>query len=72
MENTEKIKLLEELLELDNNSLSVEKELSSIDEWDSVAILSLIVLLEDEFNKSVKGTAIKKCKTIGDILELMS
>lgn len=71
MTNEEKIALLEDMLELDNGSLKPETELSSIDEYDSMAKLSLIVLMDDEFGKKLTGDQIVKFTTIGDILDFM-
>ncbi len=71
MEIKEKINKIEEMLEIDENTLSLETELDSLDEWDSIAILSAIVMLEEEFGKSVKGADIKACKTVADFINLM-
>lgn len=71
MEISEKINRLEEMLEVDENSLTLDTELSSLDEWDSLAILSAIVLFEDEFGKKITGAELKACKTVGDVVNLM-
>lgn len=71
MTQEEKLALLEEMLELDNGSLTAEMELSSIDEYDSMAKLSLIVLMDDEFNKKLSGEQIREFKTVADILTFM-
>ncbi len=71
MTQEQKIALLEEMLELDNGSLSPEIELSSIDEYDSMAKLSLIVLMDEECNKKLTGEQIREFKTIADILNFM-
>lgn len=71
MTQEQKIALLEEMLELDNGSLSLETELSSIDEYDSMAKLSLIVLMDEECNKKLTGEQIREFKTIADILNFM-
>lgn len=71
MTNEEKIALLEDMLELDNGSLQPETELSSIDEYDSMAKLSLIVLMDDEFGKKLTGEQIVKFTKISDILDFM-
>lgn len=67
----EKIALLEDMLELDGGTLTPETELSSIDEYDSMAKLSLIVLMDDEFSKKLTGEQIREFKTIKDILDFM-
>lgn len=71
MTQEEKIALLEDMLELDKGTLKAETELSSIDEYDSMAKLSLIVLFDDEFGKKLTGEKIREFKTIGDILAFM-
>lgn len=71
MTQEEKISLLEEMLELDNGSLKPEMELSTIDEYDSMAKLSLIVLMDDECNKKLTGEQIREFKTVADILNFM-
>ena len=72
MTNEEKIALLEDMLELDGGTLMPETELSSIDEYDSMAKLSLIVLFDDECGKKLTGEQIRTFKTVGDILEAMN
>ena len=71
MEIKEKINKIEEMLEIDENTLTLDTELNSLDEWDSVAILSTIVMLDEEFGKIIKGTDIKACKTVADLVNLM-
>jgi acyl carrier protein len=71
MTNEEKIALLEDMLELDNGSLNPETVLAEIEEYDSMAKLSLIVLMDDEFSKKLTGEQIREFKTIQDILDFM-
>lgn len=71
MTQEEKIALLEDMLELNKGTLDVNTELSSIEEYDSMAKLSLIVLFDDEFGKKLTGEKIREFKTIGNILAFM-
>lgn len=71
MTNGEKIAMLEDILELENGTLSAETELASVDEYDSMAKLSLIVLMDDEFNKKLTGEKIREFKTVQDVLDFM-
>jgi len=71
MTQEEKIALLEDMLELDGGSLTPEMELASIDEYDSMAKLSLIVLMDEECGKKLTGEQIREFKTVGDILAFM-
>ncbi len=71
MTQEEKIAMLEDMLELDGGTLTPETELSGIDEYDSMAKLSLIVLMDDEFSKKLTGEQIREFKTVQDILDFM-
>lgn len=71
MTEKEKIALLEDMLELESGTLNSDTELSSIEEYDSMAKLSLIVLMDDEFNKKLTGEQIRMFRTVGDILAFM-
>lgn len=71
MTKQEKIKLLEDTLELEGNNLTEDTILKEVSEYDSMAKLSLIVLFDDEFNKKLTGEQIIKFKTVKDILDFM-
>jgi acyl carrier protein len=71
MKQEEKIALLEDMLELDGGTLKPETVLADIDEYDSMAKLSLIVLMDDEFGKKLTGEQIREFKTVQDILDFM-
>ena len=71
METNKKIALLEEMLELNEGTLSKETMLSDIEEYDSMAKLSLIVLMNDEFGKKLNSAQIKTFHTVKDILDFM-
>lgn len=72
MTEKEKIALLEDMLELDKNTLTPETELAAIDEYDSMAKLSLIVLMDEECGKKLTGEQIREFKNVGDILDFMN
>lgn len=71
MTNQEKIALLEETWELDEGTLATDTLLADIDEYDSMAKLSLIVLMDDDFGVKLTGDTIKGFETVSDILKLM-
>jgi acyl carrier protein len=71
MTNQEIINLIEDTLEIDLNTLSENSKLLDIEEYDSMAKLSIIVLSDDEFNKKLTGETIKNFKTIGDIVNFL-
>ena len=71
MTQEEKIAMLEEMLELDGGSLKPEMKLSEIPEYDSMAKLSLIVMMDEEYGKKLTGEQIREIKTVQDILDFM-
>ena len=71
MTNEEKIAMLEDMLELDGGTLKPEMNLSDIPEYDSMAKLSLIVMMDDEFGKKLTGEQIREMKTVQDVIDFM-
>lgn len=71
MELKEKLALLEETLDTEEGVLTPETSLDDVAEWDSIAALSLIAMLDDNFERAISGDQIKALKTVGDILEYM-
>lgn len=72
MELSEKLALLEDILDVDAGSLSVEQELADLDEWDSLSALSVVVMVKDEFNKKLTGSEVRAFVTIQDIIDVMN
>ena len=71
MTDQEKIALIEETLEMDEGSLTPDTILEEVDEYTSMAKLSLIVMMDDEFDVKLTGDMIKGFKTVADILAVM-
>ena len=71
MTQAEKIAMLEDLLELASGSLKPEMKLNEIPEYDSMAKLSLIVMMDEECGKKLTGEQIREIKTVQDILDFM-
>ena len=71
MDNKKKISLLEEMFQMDEGTLSADMKLDDIEEWDSMTKLSLIVLMDEEFDKTLVSSDIKNFVTIQDILDYM-
>jgi acyl carrier protein len=72
MEIEKKISLLSEILEAQVSDISPDDLLDKFSSWDSMAALSLIVMLEENFNKSdIDGKMIKSFIFVRDILNIM-
>lgn len=53
-----------------DESLTPDMPLNSIEEYDSLAIVSLIALFENLFAMQVSGNALHNCKSVSDIIAL--
>lgn len=71
MTATEKLAKLEEVFDLEAGALKEDMELDSIDSWDSMTKLSLIVLFDDEFGVKLSGEQLDSVSTVADIVNLM-
>ncbi|MGB6329965.1 MAG: phosphopantetheine-binding protein [Halarcobacter sp.] len=69
MDLQRKIELLEELLEIDE--FTSDTLLDDLEEWDSLAAISYVVMMDEEFNVVANPNDIKNFKTIQDILDSM-
>ena len=43
----------------------------SLDEWGSLVALSIIAMVDDEFDKRITGADIRNCKTIEELYNLI-
>ncbi|MEX5748173.1 acyl carrier protein [Massilia sp. X63] len=61
-----------EIFEIDPSQITPEFDLTGAEaQWDSLALVSTIALVDDCFNVMLDGTALAACKTIGDIEALI-
>jgi acyl carrier protein len=63
--------IIAELIDVDEERLTVETQFSSIDGWDSVNALRLLVFLEREVGSSLDYDRFMKCERIGDLVSLL-
>ncbi len=63
---------LEDALDVDQNSLTLEMNLTDIDAYDSMAKLAVIVLADDDFGKKLTGEQMRAFVTVGDIVDFLS
>jgi len=62
-----------EIFEVEQADITPQFELSNASaDWDSLAIVSTIALVDDCFNVTLDGEALAACTTIGDIEALVA
>jgi len=71
MTKQEKIRVIEEMMELGEGTLEEGTVLKDLEEWNSLAKLSLIAILDEQFGRKISADEIKALKTVQDILQYM-
>lgn len=69
MSNEEKMEGIAESLEMEVEELSPDMVLEDLENWDSVAVLSVISIINEKFDRYPDATEILGYKTIGDLME---
>ncbi len=64
--------LIKEVLEIENRELQLSDNFRELDEWDSLANLSLIAMLDDEFGVVIEADKFKQMSTFQDIFDSLS
>lgn len=70
MTNQEKLEIIADILELEPEELNEEMVLDDIETWDSVAVLSVISVMNEKFNRFPHADQIKSYKTVKDLMML--
>ncbi len=67
----EKIEFLEEIMDVEEDTLTVETVLNEVEEWDSLSALSLTVEMKKRYDKFLTTEMIKGFKTVGDVCQFI-
>ncbi|WP_027327676.1 acyl carrier protein [Helicobacter pametensis] len=54
-----------------DEELAPSMRLDSLEEWDSLAIVSMISLYDTLFNLKVTGNQLRDCQTIQDLIQII-
>ena len=71
MTNEKKIELIAEVMDIEAETLTPDTVLETIEEWDSIALITFIAMMDDEFDRVVKGKEVKEKKTVGELMAMM-
>ena len=71
MDLDKKMELLADLFELEIDEFTPETDLDELEEWDSLAAISYVVMMDEEFDIVADPNDIKEFKTVQDILNTM-
>lgn len=67
----EKIEFLEEIMDVEEETLTAETVLDEVEEWDSLSTLSLTVEMKKRYNKILTTETIKNFKTVDDVCQFI-
>lgn len=67
----EKMELLEDVLDMDQEDIDASMSLSEMDEWDSLSKLGLMAEVKTKMNQRLSVEEIQNFQTIQDILDYL-
>jgi acyl carrier protein len=73
MEIKEFIEKFSEEIELESvDELTAETEFKLLDEWTSLSSLSIIAMVDEEYDVEINGQDLRSCETIEDLFNLVN
>lgn len=72
MSEKEKIEVIADILEMESDDVTRETVLNECEAWDSIAVLSVISVMNEEFNRFPHADEINGYKTVGDLMDAMN
>ena len=61
-----------DVLEITDREVCMSDEFKKYDEWDSLAYLSLIAMIDEEYDKQIEESEFKKLVTVEDLFKIIS
>lgn len=71
MTKQERIEAIADILEVEPEEIIEERRLDEYDTWDSVAVLSVIAFINENYNRFPQASEIHQYETVGDLLHFM-
>ena len=68
MTDEEFLKGFAEIVAIDEGSVTLDTPLASLEEWDSVAVLSTIVFVDENMGVALSPNVLQNVKTVADLL----
>jgi len=66
--NKEKfIEILQEILEKEENTVRMEDPFRQYEEWDSLAVLAIVAIIDEHYNITIPRTEFEKLITVNDL-----
>jgi len=62
---------LEAVLEMSPGTLREDEEVRKLEHWDSLKLLEVLALADEQFHVQIEADRLAECVTVGDILKLL-
>lgn len=71
MTSEEKLIIIADTIDVEHEKIKVDTMLSTLEEWDSMAKISIIAMLDKKFKKVLDMEQLEEIKTAQDIMNYM-
>jgi acyl carrier protein len=59
-------------IEVTDTSMTLDTQLSDIPQWDSLALLATLAMVDGEYGVQINGVELQACASIGDIARIVA
>jgi len=63
---------IEEIIEVDKNSLNGTEVLKDLEDWDSLALMGFIAMVDTNMDVTLEAEKINACVTVNDLVVLVA
>jgi acyl carrier protein len=68
MDKQKFIELFKETIDIEDKEITSDVVFRDLEEWDSLALLSVIAMIDDEYDIIIQGNDFKSLNTLNDIM----
>jgi acyl carrier protein len=70
MEMAHFLREMEEILDVPNSSINEQTQLADCESWDSLAMLTFVVMASERFGKELSGRSLRDIATVAELYSL--
>jgi len=63
------IELFKATLEIENLNIDLNTKFRDLENWDSLSFLSVLAMIDEEYDVLIEGNDFKRLQTIGDLVD---
>ncbi len=62
------VEIFKETVEMEDAAIDVDTKFRELENWDSLTFLSVLAMLDEEYDVIIEGNDFRKLETLGDLL----